>query len=58
MPFERIRGFVTEKHADVSFTLIAAAREYRQTRALEKMTPKERERYYIRRENGEEMEAD
>lgn len=34
------------------------AHEYRETQALEKMTPKEREKYHLRRANGDDLVAD
>ncbi|MBE7157706.1 MAG: DUF4041 domain-containing protein [Rhodospirillales bacterium] len=45
LPLDRIKTFLTEKGIEPTFTLLAAAREYRETVALEKMTPEERERY-------------
>jgi hypothetical protein len=46
IPLERIRTFAAEHGVNVAFTLAAAAREYRETLALEKMTPEQRERFY------------
>jgi len=40
-----------------AFTLVAEAREFRETQALDKMTPEEREKYHLR-QNGEESLED
>ena len=48
LPLERIRAFAAEKGLDVTFTMAAEAREYRETLALERMTPAEREKYRLR----------
>ena len=59
LPLERIRAFATEKELEVSFTMTAEAREYRETLALEKMTPEERQKYQLQRADEEEgMDAD
>ena len=55
IPLERIRAFTTEKGLDVTFTMAAEAREYRETLALEKMTPAEREKYHLREMEDEDM---
>lgn len=54
LPLERIRTFVTAKKADATFTMLAEAREYHETQALERMTPEEREKYHLRRQNGDD----
>ena len=58
LPLDRIRALTAEKGFNVTFTMAAEAREYRETMALEKMTPTEREKYHLRKaeteENGEE----
>ena len=54
LPLERIRAFAAEKGLDVTFTMAAEAREYRETMALEKMTPEEREKYQLRRMEEDE----
>jgi hypothetical protein len=46
VPLERIRAIATEQGLNVTFTMAAAAREYRETVALDKMTPEQRERFY------------
>ena len=46
---EKLRNFLEKKGYEVSFTLAAEARDYRETQALEKMTPEQRERYQLRR---------
>lgn len=53
LPLDRIRTFATEKGLEATFTMVAEAREYRETLAFERMTPKEREKYNLRRLNEE-----
>ena len=48
LPLERIRDVVAAKGLNASFTLVAEAHEYRETMALNKMTPEEREKYHLR----------
>jgi len=57
LPLERLRSFAGEKGLEVTFTMAADAREYRETLALEKMTPEEREKYHLQRE-GDDAEED
>ena len=54
LPLDRIRSFVEEKGLTATFTMAAEARDYRETLALQRMTPAEREKYHIREpeENG------
>lgn len=47
VPLERIRAVVEERKLQVSFTMLADAREYRETQALNKMTPAEREKHLM-----------
>lgn len=58
LPLDRIRSFVEEKGLTATFTMAAEARDYRETLALERMTPAEREKYHLRKSetdvNGEE----
>jgi len=58
LPLERIRTLAAEKELEVTFTMAAEAREYRETLALEKMTPEEREKYQLRHVEDESMGAD
>jgi hypothetical protein len=53
VPLERIRGFVATKKLDASFTMLAEAREWRESQAIERMTPEERQKYHLQ---GEERE--
>ena len=53
VPIQRLRDVVAEKSLEATFTMTADAREYRETQALEKMTPEERQKYHLR-----ESEAD
>jgi len=50
LPLERIKSLVVAKGLNAAFTLVADAHEYRETQALEKMTPEEREKYHLRLE--------
>ncbi len=54
LPLERIKHLVVAKGLNASFTLIAEAHEYRETQALEKMTPEEREKYHLSDVNGDD----
>lgn len=47
VPLDRIKTFLTTKGIEPTFTLLASAREYRETVALEKMTPEDREKYQM-----------
>lgn len=49
MPLERLRTFIVGKGIQASFTMAGEAHEYRETQALNKMTPEEREKYHLRR---------
>jgi hypothetical protein len=48
-----IREFVGARQLEATFTMAAEAREYRESVALAKMTPEERERYHISKDEGE-----
>jgi hypothetical protein len=48
IPLEKLRGYVTERGDSISFTMLAEAHEYRETLALKKMNPDEREKYRVR----------
>ena len=58
VPLERLRTVAVEKGLEVTFTMAAQAREYRETLALQKMTPKEREKYQFRQESEDETLAE
>lgn len=45
LPVDRLRAAVANRAVDVSFTMVAEAREYRESVALSKMSPQEREKY-------------
>ena len=47
-PLDRIRELVLSKGLEASFTMLAESREYKETQAIERMTPEERQRYYTR----------
>ena len=44
----QLREFLSEKSLEVTFTMAADARDFRETQALEKMTPAERQKYHIK----------
>ena len=52
LPLDRIRSFVEEKGLTATFTMAAEARDYRETLALERMRPSEREKYHLRKSEG------
>ena len=56
LPLERIRALAAEKGLEVTFTMTAEAREYRETLALEKMTPEDRQKYQMQRADEDERE--
>lgn len=58
VPLERVRTLAAEKGLEVTFTMAAAAREYRETVALEKMTPEERKKYHLQQIAEDEMQAE
>lgn len=47
VPLARVRAFTEEKGLQTTFTMVAEARDYRETQALEKMTPEERQKYHL-----------
>lgn len=53
VPLQAIREFVGARQLEATFTMAAEAREYRESIALSKMTPEERERYHISKDEGE-----
>ena len=48
VPLERLRLFAAENGLEVTFTMAALARDYRETLALEKMIPADRAKYQAR----------
>jgi hypothetical protein len=46
LPIDRLRAAVASRAVDASFTMVAEATEYRESVALAKMSPEERERYF------------
>jgi len=58
VPLERLRTLITAKGIQASFTMVAEAHEYRETQVLNKMTPEEREKYHLRRQDGGGWAAD
>ncbi len=53
LPLQKIRDLVSSKGMDVSFTMLAEASQWKETQAIERMTPEERQRYY-ERHHGED----
>jgi hypothetical protein len=56
VPIHRLREFVAERGLEASFTLTAEAREFRESIAVEKMTPEERQKYLIPAQIDEPLE--
>jgi len=55
VPLQSLRDFVAQRSLEATFTMTAEAREYRESQALEKMSPEEKEKYHItEEENGSE----
>jgi hypothetical protein len=48
VPLNRIRELMQAKGLEASFTMLAEAREFRETQAIERMSKEERQRYYAR----------
>ena len=57
LPLERVRAFAADAGLEATFTMAAEAREYRETVALGKMNPEEREKYHLRNERMDEVDA-
>jgi hypothetical protein len=53
VPLQTVREFVAMRQLEATFTMTAEAREYRESVALEKMTPEERERHHISKDEGD-----
>jgi hypothetical protein len=53
VPLQSIRDFVAARRLEATFTMAAEAHEYRESLALAKMSPEERERYHISEDEGE-----
>lgn len=56
LPVDRLRAAVANRAVDVSFTMVAEAREYRESVALSKMSPEEREKYLEHQEIALDVE--
>lgn len=56
VPIQALRDYVAERSLEATFTLAAEAREYRETLALEKMTPEERAKYQLAEPSGDDDE--
>lgn len=52
VPIQQLREFVAERQLEATFTMSAEAREYRETLALERMTPEERQKYHVKEADG------
>jgi hypothetical protein len=53
IPLQRIREILKDKGLEVTFTMLAEAREYRESLAVSKMTPEQQEKYAHRESDGE-----
>lgn len=53
VPLHRIREVVSQRGLQASFSMLAEAREFRESQVIEKMTPQERQRWYERHAGGE-----
>lgn len=53
VPLERLRELAEERELKITFTMAAAAQEYRESLALEKMSPAERVKYQFEKEREE-----
>lgn len=53
VPLKSIRDFVAARQLEATFTMAAEAHEYRESMALAKMSPEERDRYHISKDEGE-----
>jgi chromosome segregation ATPase len=51
VPLDMVREFVEQRGLQASFTLLAQAREFHETQAIERMSPTEREAYYARHQD-------
>jgi hypothetical protein len=49
VPLEQVRAFAQAKGFEISFTMVAEAREWRESLALAKMTPEDREKFRLSR---------
>lgn len=58
LPLERLRSFISSKGLEIAFTMVAEAYEYRETQAINKMNPEEREKYYVTKYSGDTFEGD
>lgn len=58
LSLEKLRNFVVANGIEASFTMVAEAHEYRETQALNTMTPKEREKYHLRRDGDNDIDAE
>ena len=52
VPLQTIREFVAARQLEATFTMAAEAREFRESLALAKMTPEQRERYHLDKDEG------
>jgi hypothetical protein len=55
VPLDRVRALLADKGFEVTFTMLAEAHEYRETQGLNKMTPAEREKYHLQREQVRQL---
>ncbi len=56
VPLQVIKEFVAARQLEATFTMAAEAREYRESVALSKMSPEEREHYHVNKDEGQEWD--
>jgi hypothetical protein len=52
VPLVAVREFVAKRGLEAAFTMAAEAREYRESAALEKMSPEDRAKYHLSEDSG------
>jgi len=55
LPIEKVREFVQGRGVDASFTMLAQAKEFRESQRLLQMSPEEREKYWVKQETDSKL---
>jgi hypothetical protein len=58
LPLEKVREVLAKRGVECSFTMTAEAHEYRESIALSKMTPEERQRHVLRKHRIEDEDIE
>ena len=58
LPLEKVREVLAKKGVECSFTMTAEAHEYRESMALSKMTPQERQKHILRKHRIEDEDVE